>query len=468
MKELSLRLRVFLFFCLIGLGGVAVILGSVWLGYRQLGDPGALSAFATSAVAAGFGLVALVVFIWLLFDENVAKPIEHLAASLRVRAHADIEAEIDDASARYLGDLAPAAAAVHQKLSATSRAASETVAEHTARLEREKAQFLQILSDIPTAVIVARSDHRIVFYDGQAAKLLETEASPRLNASVFEYLNRDEICQALDTLNARSLVRMDVVLTGHSGQTYAGQIRKLGTRDGYSLMLDPLDPEAARPLCYDFDLFDSSFSEDLMRTALSDLTYVVFDSETTGLHPEKDEVVQLGAVRVVNGRCVPGEILDTLVNPGMPIPPASTKVHHIDDAMVADAPGFAPVCRQFHQFSRDAVIVAHNAPFDMAFLHRAAGQNDLRFDHPVLDTVLLSAVVFGGSASHTLDAVCARLNVTIPPRLRHTAMGDAQATAQALVHMITILEARGIRTFGQVLDEVRKHSRLLEDQNKAR
>ena len=107
MKDLSLRIRVFLFFCLSALGGVAVVLGALWLGYRQLGDPDAFSSFVTSAVAAGFGLVALAVFIWLLFDENVAKPIEALAASLRVGAQADIGAAIDRSAARYLGDLAP-------------------------------------------------------------------------------------------------------------------------------------------------------------------------------------------------------------------------------------------------------------------------------------------------------------------------------------------------------------------------
>jgi DNA polymerase-3 subunit epsilon len=111
-------------------------------------------------------------------------------------------------------------------------------------------------------------------------------------------------------------------------------------------------------------------------------------------------------------------------------------------------------------------MVAHNAPFDMAFLHQTGRAHGLAFDHPVLDTVLLSAVVFGGSATHTLDALCERLNVTIADEKRHTAMGDAEATAAVLVRMITILEARGIETFGQILTEMRKHSRLLEDQNK--
>jgi len=101
----------------------------------------------------------------------------------------------------------------------------------------------------------------------------------------------------------------------------------------------------------------------------------------------------------------------------------------------------------------------------MAFLHRQAKATGVVWDHPILDTVLLSAVLFGASERHTLDAVCARLNVTIPSALRHTALGDAQATADVLVKMLPMLEARGLTTFGAVLEETRRHGRLLEDLN---
>ena len=150
-----------------------------------------------------------------------------------------------------------------------------------------------------------------------------------------------------------------------------------------------------------------------------------------------------------------------LVNPGRPIPPGSTAVHHVSDQMVATAPGFDHVSRAFHRFCENAVIIAHNAPLDMAFLRRQCSGTDIAFDHAVLDTVHLSAVVFGGSAEHTLDALCDRLDVTIPEEVRHTALGDALATAEALVAMIPILEGRGLRSFAQVRAEVTKHKRIL-------
>ena len=101
----------------------------------------------------------------------------------------------------------------------------------------------------------------------------------------------------------------------------------------------------------------------------------------------------------------------------------------------------------------------------MAFLRRHSPEMGVAWDHPILDTVLLSAVIFGASETHTLDALCDRLGVTIPEALRHTALGDAQATAEVLCAMLPMLEARGMKTFGDVITETRRHGRLLEDLN---
>jgi DNA polymerase III subunit epsilon len=222
----------------------------------------------------------------------------------------------------------------------------------------------------------------------------------------------------------------------------------------------------ARTVVYDFDLLSAGAAETLAETQLDRLTCVVFDTETTGLDPDGgDEIVQLAAVRIVNGRRVAGEVFDTLVNPGRPVPAVSTAVHGITDAMVADAPGVDEVVRRFHGFAVGAVLVAHNAPFDMAFLQRAEGRTGLRFDMPVLDTVLLSAIVHGQHADHSLDALTHRLGVSLPEEARHTALGDATATAEAYLKLMRILQGRGERTFGAVLSQMRRHGRLLKDLN---
>lgn len=222
----------------------------------------------------------------------------------------------------------------------------------------------------------------------------------------------------------------------------------------------------ARKVVYDFELLSPARTDKLAEARLDRLTYVVFDSETTGLNPRQgDELVQLAAVRIVNGRRVEGEVFDTLINPGRPIPAVSTDVHGITDAMVADAPGVADVVRQFHKFAEGAVLIAHNAPFDMEFLRRLERQIGQTFDMPVLDTVLLSAVIYGQHEVHSLDALTHRLGITIPEEARHTAIGDTVATADAFLKLVPMLAGRGLATFGDVLTEVRKHGRLLSDLN---
>ncbi|SHH02251.1 3'-5' exonuclease [Marivita hallyeonensis] len=471
LAKLSLRLRIFLFFCLLGLGGLASVGVSLWFGYARAMDTTVANGFTFAAILSAFLVLALTVTIWLLFDENVAKPIERLASEMRTRAHAGVDREMDASAARYLGDLAPAACAVTKQLNETALSTAQTVAAETARLKAEKARLTALLSEVPVATILVNADGQIVLYDGQAAEVLAQLGVPRLNAQITEYFEASSLEKAVANLQKTG---KDVAFEGRSNDKAQSFDVKLKPMDGggYLMVIDSqtldIAPDAARPLVYDFDLLERRQTDaeaKLQDRPIRDLCFSVFDTETTGLLPHKDDIVQLGAVRVLNGRIIEGEQINQLVDPGRPIPPASTKVHKVTDAMVQGQPDIRAVAKRFHAFSRDAVIVAHNAPFDMAFLHRHAKDSGVTWDHPILDTVLLSAVLFGASETHTLDALCERLNVTIPTELRHTALGDAQATAEVLVRMLPMLDARGLKTFGQVIEETRRHGRLLEDLN---
>lgn len=461
MTHLSLRIRIFLMFAGLAAAMILVVAGALWMGFRQVGQAEAASGFITGGVIAGFGILGVAAVVWLLFDDHVSKPVEAIAASLRVRAHTEARLPLDAQIAKYLGDLAPAAQAAHDALDAAGQDGPVNAVAEMDRLRAQRDQLVAILSDIPIATILARADHEIVLYDGQAAALMERVGIAKLKTSVFDYLKKDDIIAVLADLQQSDQMRAEITVRGHCGEVYHGHIRAFEDQRGYTLMLEPRALAPERPVTYDFELFAARETADLNETCLADLVFVVFDTETTGLNPLEDAVVQIGAVRIVNGKIVVGEGFESLVKPPMSIPPRSTDVHGIDDGMVADAPDFADVCDRFHSFARDAVLVAHNAPFDMAFLHRQAQAISVDFDNPVLDTVLLSAVVFGGSAIHTLDAICDRLEITIPDHLRHTAMGDAVATAQALNAMIKILQGRGITTFGAVWKEASKHQRIL-------
>lgn len=466
---LSLRLRIFLFFCLLALGGLAVTTGALFAGYTRANAPELLNAFVFSGLLSGFALLALVAAVWLLFDEHVAKPIERLASEMRARAHAGVCNAMDLDAARYLGDLAPAAQAVAGQLSQTALATAQAVALETAQLAAERDRLTALLTDIPIAMMILSPTHKIVLYDGQAAAVLAQMGHPRLHASLFDYIQPGEIKAAYAKLCDGALETRCTAISLDASQRYDVRLKSLGATSGYILMFDDshaeISPQAARPLVYDFDLLDTTENAAVDDRKVSDLCFVVFDTETTGLLPHKDEVVQIGAVRVLRGRIIETEVLDLLVDPGIPIPAGSTKVHGVTDAMVAGAPSIDAAGRALHQFATDAVIVAHNAPFDMAFLRRHASSMGVTWDQPILDTVLISAVVFGASAPHTLDALCDRLGVVIPEAERHTALGDARATAQVLCKMLPMLEARGMYRFDDVIDQTRKHGRLLEDLN---
>ena len=693
LDRLSLRLRIFLFFAALAAGSIGAVAAGLWLG-AQRDAPGA--GFVVAGLVAGFGILGLSAWVWLMFDTHVARAIEALAASIRAHAQTDLDAALDADRARYLGDLAPAAAAATETLARTRNALAEAVARETTRLSAEKDRLETLLSDVPVGVLLCSGSHQLVFYNGQAVDLMGAGQAPGLYRPVFDFLREgpvrhayarlleagepdaaaDLLCATVGDVRmfaARMRLLSETDGSGQPGyvltlrdvtadlaaharrerllsevfdrvrrpaanlQTVVGMIEEardipdigpvspdlsdalrdetgalvraiteLGTRydaeridwwplnwtrsaditdglrarletaglalevedPGLSMRCDafelvallatmaervaaetgvrgfrlslveedgpgasvvlswegealsvgrfddwiaaPLDggmaevtgravlfnhgteawPEQPAPgraairlplrevrravrrpapvpreVVYDFDLLSKARNDRVADARLEDLTYVVFDTETTGLNPARDEIVQLAAVRLVNGRRVKGEVFDTLVDPGRTIPAASTEVHGITDQMVRGAPDIAAAGARFHRFAAGAVLIAHNAPFDMAFLRRHEAAIGSRFDNPVLDTVLLSAVLFGQQEAHSLDALTARLGIAIPEEARHTALGDTVATADAFLKLMPMLRARGFETFGAVLTEVRRHGRLLRDLN---
>lgn len=207
---------------------------------------------------------------------------------------------------------------------------------------------------------------------------------------------------------------------------------------------------APRPEFYDFDLFESAHAE-LSQTPLRRMSFVVFDTETTGLKPSQgDELISIGAVRVVNGRILTGETFERLINPGREIPDVSIRIHGITPDMVRDKPPAKIVLPQFKEFTGDAALVAYNAAFDMKFLEMKEQEARVSFDNAVLDALLLAIYLFKDAPDHSLSAMAHRLGIEIAGR--HTALGDAMMTAAVWVRLLERLEAEGIDTFGKAVE----------------
>ncbi len=201
-------------------------------------------------------------------------------------------------------------------------------------------------------------------------------------------------------------------------------------------------------------------------TTLLALDAVAVDSETTALDPKQARIVEIAAVRLRHGRVAPEDNFRRLVQPGIPIPAAVTKVHGIDDAAVASAPVFAEIWPPWTAFVRDSLWVGHSLGFDLAILKRECERASLPWTQPhVLDTRLLAELAEPDLAGSALDTVAAWLNVEVNGR--HSALGDAITTARIFQALVPKLRERGIRTVGEAMQACRGMTTALEEQHRA-
>jgi DNA polymerase-3 subunit epsilon len=202
----------------------------------------------------------------------------------------------------------------------------------------------------------------------------------------------------------------------------------------------------SRPEFYDFDLFKQPVRKSEMDDLpLSQLVYTVFDTETTGLNPRGgDEIISFGALRILNGRLLKDEVFDQLVDPQRTVPQESVAIHGIEPEMLEGQPTIEEVLPRFKQFTDNTVLVAHNAAFDMLLLKLKEKTTGVKFLNPVLDTLLLSAVVHPSQEMHSLEKIAERLGV--PVVARHTALGDALLTADVFLKLVPLLNKMGVQT----------------------
>lgn len=170
--------------------------------------------------------------------------------------------------------------------------------------------------------------------------------------------------------------------------------------------------------------------------------YVVFDLETTGIGAKSNQIIEIGAVKVEDGKI--GETFSTFVNPLRPIPYPVQQLTGIDDTMVSDARTIQEVLPEFIQFCEGCVMVAHNASFDMGFIEQKAKEQEIETDYTVIDTVSVARALLPDLKRYKLDTVAKRLGVSLENH--HRAVDDATATAEIFVRMLDRLSEKDITT----------------------
>ena len=177
-----------------------------------------------------------------------------------------------------------------------------------------------------------------------------------------------------------------------------------------------------------------------------DDTYVVFDLETTGFSPEKNKIIEIGAVKVVEGKIT--DRFSQFVNPEVPIPYEIEELTSIRDDMVMDAPKIEEVLPKFMKFCEGAVMVAHNADFDMSFIKKNCELQGLPCEHTVIDTVALARYLLPQLNRFKLDTIAKVLNIVLANH--HRAVDDAGCTAEIFVKFIGMLRDRGINNLDEI------------------
>lgn len=180
--------------------------------------------------------------------------------------------------------------------------------------------------------------------------------------------------------------------------------------------------------------------------SLIDNDFVVFDIETTGFSKVNDKIIEIGAVKISKGEIT--ERYSTFVNPQIPIPYEITQLTTINDDMVAQAPVIEEVLPEFLEFCKGAVLVAHNAAFDMGFIIRNAQILGLNHKFTYIDTVGLSRILLPNLSRHKLNNVAKALGVSLENH--HRAVDDAGATAEIFVKFIDMLKERNVDNVNEI------------------
>ncbi len=193
-------------------------------------------------------------------------------------------------------------------------------------------------------------------------------------------------------------------------------------------------------------------NQSALRRTLDDAVFTFLDVETTGLSPRTSRVCEVALIGFQGG-CRVGHF-SSLVNPGLAIPPETTRIHGITDAMVRNSPAFPALAPRLLGLLEGSVIVAHNAEFDLSFMEMEFARAGLKLPElPVIDTLHIARHI-GGFSNHRLGTIAKEL--AISAENWHRALSDVEMTRKIFEHFMVILKKDGAVTVADVVSKVPK------------
>lgn len=363
------------------------------------------------------------------------------------------------------GDWAPPRLGDDAVIGGLTRAVSDLVAASAAAARDRDGRLAGVIGALPEAIVVVTETGLVSLVNDGARRLFGAQALTP-GSSLFDAISRDSFLAGWDDARARGRAA-DAALAAVDGRTLQARVVDFPHHRG-AILIMPTAEAASADLHYDLQLHDPLPVPEPVTpaTPLDRLPLVVLDCETTGLKVDSDRVLSVGAIRLTGTRRHRSHTLDLVVNPGMPIPPASTRIHGIDDEMVRNAPPFAAVHGQIVDFAAGCIYVGHNVGFDTAMLAAEARRAGLHWDEPLqIDTLLLVAALRPDLDDLNLESIAGWLGVTAMGR--HTALGDALVTAEIWRRIVPLLAEAGVSTWGEAVEFARRPKRVIAMQKAA-
>lgn len=294
----------------------------------------------------------------------------------------------------------------------------------------QESKYSQELELIPYDINLAKKPERA---DTCEEKRVELHLHTRYSAM-------DALCSPKNVLKlCKSWGHKAVAFTDHGVIQAFPEIyeeaKKTGVKPIYGLEAYVFDDE--------WPVMINPFSKEIDETV-----FVAVDIETTGLSFEMDDVIEIGAVKLVNGKIV--DRFTSFIKPNGTLSAEITNLTGITDKMLSDAPTIQEVLPEFIKFIGDGVFVAHNAQFDSGFIRRECRKLGINFYNKILDTLTLAQIIYSDLKNHRLDTVAKKLNINMGSH--HRAVDDANTCAAILMEMLNEIKKYGIMDLANIND----------------